>query len=58
MVRIIVGALIRVGEGKIKPNEIKDIIESKERSKAGKAVPSWWIMFGGSFLLNKRHKTL
>lgn len=40
MVRIIVGALIRVGEGKIKPNEIKDIIESKERSKAGKAVPS------------------
>jgi len=39
MVRIIVGALIRVGEGKVKPNEIKDIIESKERSKAGKAVP-------------------
>jgi len=40
MVRIIVGALIRVGEGKIKPNEIKNIIESKERSKAGKAVPA------------------
>ena len=40
MVRIIVGALIRVGEGKIKPYEIKSIIESKERSKAGKAVPA------------------
>ncbi|MBU3098101.1 MULTISPECIES: tRNA pseudouridine(38-40) synthase TruA [Clostridium] len=40
MVRIIVGALIRVGEGKIKPSEIKDIIESKQRSKAGKSVPA------------------
>ncbi|MGH4052232.1 MAG: tRNA pseudouridine(38-40) synthase TruA [Clostridium sp.] len=39
MVRIIVGSLIRVGEGKIKPSEIKDIIESKERSRAGKSVP-------------------
>ncbi|NNU74996.1 tRNA pseudouridine(38-40) synthase TruA [Clostridium estertheticum] len=40
MVRIIVGALIRVGEGKLKPSEIKDIIESKQRSKAGKSVPA------------------
>jgi len=39
MVRIIVGALVRVGEGKIDPNEIKNIILSKERSKAGKSVP-------------------
>ena len=39
MVRIIVGTLVRVGEGKIRPNEIKTIIESKERSKAGKSVP-------------------
>ena len=39
MVRIIVGTLVRVGEGKIKPNEIKNIIESKERAKAGKSVP-------------------
>jgi tRNA pseudouridine38-40 synthase len=39
MVRIIVGSLIRVGEGKIKPSEIKDIIESKQRAKAGKSVP-------------------
>lgn len=40
MVRIIVGALIRVGEEKINPSEIKDIIESKQRSKAGKSVPA------------------
>jgi len=39
MVRIIIGALIRVGEGKIKPNEIKNIIESKQRANAGKSVP-------------------
>ena len=39
MVRIIVGALIRVGEETIKPNEINKIIESKQRAKAGKAVP-------------------
>jgi tRNA pseudouridine38-40 synthase len=40
MARIIVGALIRVGEGKIKPNEIEDIIESKQRARAGKSAPA------------------
>lgn len=40
MVRIIVGALIRVGEGKIKPIEIKNIIESKQRARAGKSAPA------------------
>jgi tRNA pseudouridine38-40 synthase len=39
MARIIVGTLVRVGEGKIKPSEIKSIIESKERARAGKSVP-------------------
>lgn len=39
MVRIIVGSLVRVGEGKIKPSEIKNIILSKERARAGKSVP-------------------
>lgn len=39
MVRIIVGTLIRVGEGKIEPHEMINIIESKERAKAGKSVP-------------------
>ncbi len=40
MARIIVGALIRVGEGKIKPIEIKNIIGSKQRAKAGKSAPA------------------
>ena len=39
MVRIIVGALIRVGEGKINANEIENIILSKERARAGKSAP-------------------
>ena len=40
MVRIIVGTLIMVGSNKIKPLEIKDIIASKEREKAGICVPA------------------
>lgn len=38
MVRIISGTLVDVGLGKIKPEEIKDIIESKDRTKAGKTL--------------------
>ena len=39
MVRIISGTLVDVGLGKIKPEEIPNIIESKDRSKAGKTLP-------------------
>ena len=39
MVRIISGTLVEVGLGKIKPNEIKMIIESKKRKNAGKTLP-------------------
>ena len=39
MVRIISGTLIEVGIGKIKPEEIKDIIKSKDRKMAGKTLP-------------------
>lgn len=35
MVRIMVGTLIFVNEGKIKKNEIADIIESRDRKRAG-----------------------
>ena len=38
MVRIIAGTLVAVGSGKIKPEEIKDIIESRDRTKAGKTL--------------------
>lgn len=40
MVRIIVGTLIEVGTGKIKPKDIIEIIESGERDKAGPTVPA------------------
>jgi len=40
MVRIIVGTLIDVGMGKIKAEEIKSIIESKDRKRAGKTIPA------------------
>lgn len=38
MVRIMVGTLIYINEGKIKENEIKDIILSGNRNNAGKTV--------------------
>ena len=38
MVRIIVGTLIDVGRGKIKASKVKEIINSKDRTKAGKTV--------------------
>lgn len=39
MVRILVGTLIYVSEGKIKTDEINDIIQAKNRSRAGITVP-------------------
>ncbi|TYR78551.1 tRNA pseudouridine(38-40) synthase TruA [Priestia megaterium] len=39
MVRILVGTLLEVGQGKIKPVEIKAILESRARPKAGKTAP-------------------
>lgn len=40
MVRIISGTLVDVGLGKIKPEDIPEIIESKDRTKAGKTLPA------------------
>ena len=39
MVRIIAGTLVEVGMGKILPEEIPKIIESKQRVRAGKTLP-------------------
>lgn len=39
MVRIISGTIVDVGLGKIKAEEIPEIIESKDRTKAGKTLP-------------------
>ena len=40
MVRIIAGTLVEVGLKKIEPSEIKNIIEQKDRTKAGKTLPA------------------
>ena len=40
MVRIISGTLLDVGLGKIKPEEIPEIIESKDRQRAGRTLPA------------------
>jgi tRNA pseudouridine38-40 synthase len=40
MVRAIVGTLLQVGEKKISIKEFREIIESKNRSNAGKSVPA------------------
>ena len=39
MVRIISGTIVDVGLGKINPEEIPEIIESKDRTRAGKTLP-------------------
>ena len=44
MVRIISGTLVDVGLGKIKATDIPYIIESKDRTKAGKTLPPQGLM--------------
>lgn len=40
MVRAIVGTLVDIGKGKMPPEHIREIIESKSRCKAGPSVPA------------------
>lgn len=40
MVRIIAGTLLEVSEGKIEPEEIPEIITSRDRASAGRTVPA------------------
>lgn len=40
MVRIIAGTLIEVGKGKLKPEDIKIIMEARDRQKAGPTAPA------------------
>jgi len=39
MVRIIVGTLVQVGLGRIKPDQIEGILQSKDRTRAGRTAP-------------------
>lgn len=53
MVRIIAGTLIEVGRGKYEPNQVQEIITSKDRAKASTTLPPeglflMWINYGDS----------
>ena len=39
MVRIMTGTLVEVGLGRIRPEEIPEILEAKDRSRAGHTAP-------------------
>lgn len=51
MVRIIVGVLIDVGEGKLDPQDVKTLLAKKDRSYAGKTMPPQ-----GLYLWNVKYK--
>ena len=40
MVRIIAGTLIEVGKGRFTPEDVKEILEAKDRTKAGPTAPA------------------
>lgn len=52
MVRIIVGTLLRVTQGKIKPKEIPKIIEAKNRKFAGPTAPPQGLYLNKVFYKN------
>lgn len=44
MVRIIAGTLIEVGKGRFTPEQVKEILEAKDRAKAGPTAPAKGLM--------------
>lgn len=44
MVRIIAGTLMEVGKGRFVPEDVKNILEAKERTKAGPTAPANGLM--------------
>ena len=51
MVRIIAGTLIQAGCGMIEPEDVKEILEAKDRSMAGPTAPACGLtMIGITFL--------
>jgi tRNA pseudouridine38-40 synthase len=45
MVRAVVGTLLEVGEGKRTPDDVKQVLESKDRSRAGQNAPAHGLYF-------------
>ena len=44
MVRIIAGTLIEVGKGRFTPGQMKEILEARDRTKAGPTAPAKGLM--------------
>jgi tRNA pseudouridine38-40 synthase len=40
MVRAVVGTLLEVGQGRLNQKQLQEILDSKDRCKAGRAVPA------------------
>ncbi|WP_132548181.1 hypothetical protein [Pectinatus cerevisiiphilus] len=40
MVRNIIGTVVKVGNGRISPAEFAEIVQSRDRNKAGKTAPA------------------
>lgn len=49
MVRIMVGTLLRVAQGKLEPREVADIIEAKNRAAAGPTAPPYGLFLNRVF---------
>ena len=54
MVRIIVGTLVQVGLGKTRPEEIAEILESRDRSHAGPTAPAQGLILWETKYENRR----
>lgn len=46
MVRIMTGTIVEAGMGKIKPEDVTDIILAKDRSRAGRTAPPQGLYLG------------
>ncbi len=56
MVRIIAGTLLQVGIGQRAPDDVRRILEGRDRTKAGPTVPGTglcleWIRYGGAYFM-------
>lgn len=49
MVRIMVGTLLRVAQGKFQPDDIPKILEAKDRTAAGPTAPPWGLYLNQVF---------
>lgn len=57
MVRIMVGTLLRVQQGKIKPEDIRGIIDGKNRKLAGPTAPACGLYLNKVFYSNEEIKS-